>query len=73
LYQQIWQVDADPTSSQITALDSSERAGSEVLKRWTDLKNTALPELNRVLRDSQAPEVHIEDHPPQVETGVDEE
>jgi photosystem II stability/assembly factor-like uncharacterized protein len=73
LYQQIWQADAEPTSSQMAALDSGQRTGNDVLKRWTDLKNTAVPELNRVLRESQAPEVHIEDHPPQVEISVDEE
>jgi photosystem II stability/assembly factor-like uncharacterized protein len=73
LYQQIWSVDAEPTSAQMTALDATERAGAELLKRWTDLKNTSVPELNRVLRESQAPEVHIDDHPPQVESAVDEE
>jgi hypothetical protein len=73
LYQQIWQVDAEPTSTQTTALDSAERSGTDVLKRWADLKNTSLPELNRVLRDSQAPEIRVEDHPPQIENSVDEE
>jgi hypothetical protein len=73
LYQQIWSVDVEPTSAQMTALDATERAGAELLKRWTDLKNTSVPELNRVLRESQAPEVHIDDHPPQVESAVDEE
>jgi len=73
LYQQIWQVDAEPTSSQMTALDTTEHACSDVLQRWSDLKNNSVPELNRVLRDSQAPEVHIEDNPAQVEVSVDEE
>ena len=73
LYQQIWQVDAEPTSSQMEALGETEHAASDVMKRWADLKATAVPELNRVLRQSQAPEVQIDDHPPQVETGVDEE
>jgi len=73
LYQQIWQVDAEPTSSQMAALDAAERASSDVLKRWNDFKNTSLPELNRVLRQSQAPEVRVEEHPPQLESSVDEE
>ena len=73
LYQQIWQVDAEPTSSQAAAVDKAERESKEVLKRWTDLKRTSVPELNRVLRQSQTPEVRIDDHPPQDETGVDEE
>jgi photosystem II stability/assembly factor-like uncharacterized protein len=73
LYQQVWTVDAEPTSAQTGALDATERSSAELLKRWTDLKNTAVPELNRALRESQAPEVRIEDHPPQVESAVDEE
>jgi hypothetical protein len=73
LYQQIWSVDAEPTSVQMEALNATEHAATDLLKRWTDLKNTSVPELNRVLRDSQAPEVRIEDHPPQVESAVDEE
>jgi hypothetical protein len=73
LYQQIWQVDAEPTSSQMAALDAAERASSDVLKRWNDFKNTSLPELNRVLRESQAPEVRVDEHPPQIESSVDEE
>jgi photosystem II stability/assembly factor-like uncharacterized protein len=73
LYQQIWQVDTEPTSSQMEALNGTERAAPEVLKRWAELKSSTIPELNRVLRESQVPEVRIEDHPPQIETGVDEE
>ena len=73
VYQQIWSVDAEPTSAQMEALQATERSSAELLKRWTDLKNTAVPELNRALRQSQAPEVHIEDHPPQIESTVDEE
>ena len=73
LYQQIWQVDAEPTSSQTEALAAAQPAASQVLERWSDLKNTAVPELNRVLRETQAPEVQVEDHPAQVEISVDEE
>jgi hypothetical protein len=73
LYQQSWSVDAEPTSAQMEALDATERTAADLLKRWTDLKNTSVPELNRALRESQAPEVRIEDHPPQVESAVDEE
>jgi hypothetical protein len=73
VYQQIWSVDAEPTSAQMEALDATERAATDLLKRWTDLKTSAVPELNKVLRESQAPEVRIEDHPAQVESAVDEE
>ena len=72
LYPQIWQVDAEPTSSQTEALAATQPAASEVFGRWSDLKNTAVPELNRVLREAQAPEVHVEDHPAQVESAEEE-
>jgi chromosome segregation ATPase len=74
LYQQIWQVDAQPTSSQMAALDAAERERGDVMKRWADFKSTAMPDLNRLLRESHIPEVHVEDHPqPQIESSVDEE
>jgi len=73
LYQQIWQVDAEPTSSQIAALDAAERAAGDVMKRWKEWKTSSLPELNRVLRESHAPEVNVEAPPPQLEVDVDEE
>ena len=73
LYQQIWSVDAEPTGSQMAALEATARDGIDVLKRWTELRNSSVPELNHVLRDANAPEVRIEDHPPQIEISVDEE
>jgi hypothetical protein len=60
LYQQIWQVDTEPTSSQEVALSASERASSDVLKRWKDFRDNDLPGLNRLLRAAQIPEVRAE-------------
>ena len=36
LYQQIWQVDAEPTTSQEGALTAVQRDGADVLKRWSE-------------------------------------
>jgi hypothetical protein len=73
LYQQIWQVDAEPTTSQNDALSATEKSSTEVLKRWADFKNTELPALNRLLRDAQVPEVNPEADFHPAETSVDEE
>ncbi len=73
LYQQVWQVDAAPTSSQTEALSAVERDSAEVLKRWTEFKNTDLPALNRQLRESRVPEVQLEADLHQEEPQVDEE
>ncbi len=60
LYGQVWQVDAEPTASQQEALAVVERDSAEVLKRWNDLKNSDLPALNRLLRESNIPEIRID-------------
>jgi photosystem II stability/assembly factor-like uncharacterized protein len=73
LYQQVWQVDAEPTASQTEALSAVEKEGIDVLKRWTEFKNTDLPALNRQLRESKVPEVQLEANIHQDEPQVDEE
>ena len=60
MYQQVWQVDADPTSSQNAAISATERASNDVLKRWIDFRNHDLPGLNQLLRAAQIPEIHAE-------------
>jgi hypothetical protein len=73
LYMQVWQADAEPTSAQMEALAATEHDGADVLKRWNDFKNTDLPGLNRVLRDSKVPEVKLEADLHPEESQVDEE
>ena len=73
LYQQIWQVDAAPTSSQTEVLSSTEQASAAILKQWNEFKDRELPGLNRVLRDGHAPELHPESDFHQNEVDVDEE
>jgi len=73
LYQQFWQVDAEPTSPQSEALSAVEKDSADVMKRWTEFKNTDLPALNRQLRDSKVPEVQLEANIQQDEPQVDEE
>jgi photosystem II stability/assembly factor-like uncharacterized protein len=72
LYQQIWQVDAEPTSPQVEALGAVERGGADALKRWHEFKNRDLPEINRRLRDAKVPEIRVE-AVPVIEESVDEE
>jgi photosystem II stability/assembly factor-like uncharacterized protein len=60
LYQAVWQADAEPTSSQMAALTTTEQENADIEKRWTEFKNAELPALNRLLRDSKIPEVQPE-------------
>jgi hypothetical protein len=71
LYQSIWQADAEPTSSQVKAAEKTEHESTEALTRWRELKNSDLPALNNVLRQSHAPEIKIETEPHSIESGVD--
>jgi photosystem II stability/assembly factor-like uncharacterized protein len=73
LYTQVWQADAEPTSSQIEAMGTIERESAEVLKRWSEFKNSDLPALNRALRESRIPEVRLEADLHQEESQIDEE
>jgi len=73
LYQQVWQADAEPTSSQMEAIAATEHASVDVLKRWNEFKSSDLPALNRVLRESKVPEVQLDAGGYQEETQVDEE
>jgi hypothetical protein len=73
LYQQIWQVDAAPTSSQAEALSGTERDSATALKQWNEFKERELPGLNRILRDNHASELHPESDFHQNEVDVDEE
>jgi len=73
LYAQVWQADAEPTVVQMAVVVATERDSADVLKRWNDFKNTNLPALNRVLRESKIPEVKLEADLHQEESQVDEE
>jgi photosystem II stability/assembly factor-like uncharacterized protein len=73
LYGQIWQVDADPTTSQSESLESIERDAADVLKRWDALRTTDLPALNRSLGSANLPEIKIDVDAHKDEGGMDEE
>jgi len=60
LYQQVWQVDAEPTSSQMEAMEAVQRDGKEVLARWNELKTNGLADLNRSLRDNNVPAIQVQ-------------
>jgi len=71
LYQAIWQADAQPTAAQMEAAEKTEHTTADVLNRWRELKNSDVPALNHVLRQSQTPEIQIETDPHSHDTGVD--
>ncbi|MFZ0732673.1 MAG: glycoside hydrolase [Candidatus Sulfotelmatobacter sp.] len=73
LYQEIWQADAEPTAAQTQALAAPDRDSADVLKRWNDFKSADLPALNRVLKQSNVPEVDIHANFTQEEVEIDEE
>ena len=73
LYQQIWQIDAAPTTPQMEGSAATDHDRADVMKRWADFKSTELPALNKMLRQSQAPEIKIQADGQPEEPGTDEE
>jgi hypothetical protein len=73
LYGEIWQADAEPTSAQAEAIAGIDRDSGDALKRWDALKKTELPALNRLLRESQAPEINIHADLQRVGTEMEDE
>jgi hypothetical protein len=50
-----------------------ERDSADALKRWNEFKNSDLPALNRLLRESKVPEVQLEADVHAEEPQADEE
>jgi len=73
LYQQLWQVDAEPTLSQMEALSNIERDQADISKRWNEFKNSDLPTLNRLLHDANVPEINLNTEAKYDESQGDEE
>jgi len=73
LYGQVWQADAEPTTSQSAAVASAERDAASVMDRWNAIKTTDLPALNHSLRNAKLPEVKLEVNPHTDEGNMDEE
>ena len=73
LYGQVWQADAEPTIAQQQALASIEQYSGGLLARWKEFRNADLPALNRVLHESNLPEVRPETDTQHDEMEGDEE
>ncbi|MGB2605360.1 MAG: hypothetical protein WBC78_17310, partial [Candidatus Sulfotelmatobacter sp.] len=73
LYGQVWQADAEPTTSQSDAVAAIDRDVSYAMNRWNELKTSDLAALNRTLREANLPEVKIESDPHREENMADEE
>jgi hypothetical protein len=55
------------------SLATTEHDSPDLLKRWNELKTLDLPALNRLLRESQVPEIILETDPHPPEPQEDEE
>jgi hypothetical protein len=73
LYQQLWQVDAEPTSSQMEALSEVDRDHASLSKQWREFKSSDLPALNRLLHDVNVPEIKVDTDAKNDELQGDEE
>jgi photosystem II stability/assembly factor-like uncharacterized protein len=73
LYQQVWRADAQPTSAQEAAASATEGDAADILKRWEEFKASDLSAVNRELRQSNAPEIHLPSDQRQTEPQGDEE
>ncbi len=73
LYGQISQVDAQPTTSQLSAISATQTASVDVMKQWAEFKSSDLPNLNRQLRGLNAPEIQLQSNLEQEDSQVDEE
>jgi photosystem II stability/assembly factor-like uncharacterized protein len=71
LYTSVGQADAAPTTAQINAAADTERDLSALMKRWEEIKNTDLAALNRQLKSSNLPEIHLESKAPTDESQAD--
>jgi len=73
LYQQVWQVDAEPTTSQMEVLSAIDHDAADVMPRWNQFKDSDLPALNRLLHDVNIPAIEVPSDPHRDEEQVDEE
>jgi photosystem II stability/assembly factor-like uncharacterized protein len=59
LYGEVDRADAAPTSAQQSAMTETEKDLTGVLKQWSGIKETDLPELNRQLLGANLPEIRL--------------
>jgi photosystem II stability/assembly factor-like uncharacterized protein len=67
LYGELDRADATPTAAQAAAMTAAEHDYAAALKQWEALKKSAIPALNRQLRGSSLPEIHLESAIPEEE------
>jgi photosystem II stability/assembly factor-like uncharacterized protein len=73
LYQQVWKVDAEPTTAQLQASGAIDHDGENIMRRWNEFKQTDLPAMNRLLRQANIPEINPQAAIQQDEPPGDEE
>lgn len=72
LYKEVEKADAEPTPAQSQTVGKTVEPVADLLKRWNDLKSTAMNNLNVRLKASGLPELRPEVRP-QEEIGENEE
>jgi photosystem II stability/assembly factor-like uncharacterized protein len=73
LYQQVWHVDAEPTTAQLQASGTIDHDRDDVIRRWNEFKQTELPAMNRLLRQANIPQINPQAAIQQDEPPGDEE
>jgi hypothetical protein len=73
LYGEVERADAAPTSAQQNALTETEKDFTGSLKRWAEIKETELPELNRQLRGANLLEIRLTSSSPEQDASDDVE
>ncbi|HUI41805.1 MAG TPA: glycoside hydrolase [Terriglobia bacterium] len=73
LYGPVGGADAAPTATQAAAMAEVERDYSDVMRRWSALKTTDVPALNRQLSGASLPEIRLEAKPQPAEESEDVE
>jgi hypothetical protein len=71
LYESVGQADAAPTTAQINAAADAGHDLSAVMKQWEEIKKSDLPALNRQLKSTNLPEIHLESNAPTDEAQTD--
>jgi len=73
LYIQVGQADAAPTATQEQASDHAGKELAEALHTWEHFTQTAIPELNRALRQAGLPELNLKQAPSDMPDEGDED
>jgi len=73
LYEQVGMADAAPTAAQLKAADDTSEELAKALARWSKLKASSIPALNRQLEGAHLPTINLEQKPQTMPDSGDED